>query len=166
MKLKSLFGLVAGLAIALAFSGLPASAAVQLSATQRTAAMNTLVTAIGATGTIMILTGAQPANVATIDSGTVLVVLPMSSTAGTVSGGVLTFNAVTNTLATGAGTAGHYLICSSAVTATCVAVSSSTRISQGSVALSGADINFASGVGFTVGETIGITSLTYTEGGA
>lgn len=143
-----------------------ADAALQYSAAQRTANMTALVSSIGATGALIILTGAQPANVATVDSGTVLVVLPLSATAGTVTTGVLTFNAITSATASANGTAAHFLICTSNVTATCVAVSSTTRVVQGSVSTTGADINFASGVAFTSGETIGITSLTFTANGA
>lgn len=164
MKIKSLLGLFAGLAMA--FASVPAQAAFQYTTTLRSAYMTSLVTAIGATGNLMILTGAQPATVATVDTGTVLVVLPMSATAGTVSSGVLTFNAITNTLATANGTAAHWLICTTSNTANCVAVTSTTRVTQGSAGITGADLNFASGVVFTIGETIGVTSWTLTAFGA
>lgn len=161
---KSLRGLFAGLLIA--FASLPAQAALQYSSTLRSAYMTSLVTALGGTANLMLLTGAQPANLATVDSGTVLVVIPLSATAGTVSAGVLTFNAFTNTLATANGTAGHFLLCTTSNTANCVAVSSTTRVSQGSVGLSGADMNLAAGVTFTIGETIGVSSATITAFGA
>jgi hypothetical protein len=143
-----------------------AQAAVQYTNTHRSAAMTDLVTAIGSTGFLMILTGSQPASVATVDSGTVLVAMPMSSTAGTVSNGVLTFNAITSTAATATGTAAHFLICTTSNTANCVAVSSTTRIIQGSVGTSGADLNFAGGVAFTSGVTINVSSFTLTATGA
>jgi hypothetical protein len=142
-----------------------AMATPQYTATHRSAAMTDLVTAIGATGTLMILSGAQPASVATVDSGTVLAVLPLSATPGTVSAGVLTFNAVTSAAASATGTAAHFLICTTSNTANCVAVSSTTRIIQGSVGTSGADLNFSS-TSFTSGETISVTSLTITANGA
>lgn len=139
---------------------------IQYTATHRSTAMTDLVTAMGGTGFLMILTGTQPATVATVDGGTELVDMPLSATAGTVSAGVLTFNAITSTAAVGTGTAAHWLICTSSVVATCVAVTSSTRVMQGSVAASGADINFAGGVSFTTGETIAVSSLTITANGA
>lgn len=139
---------------------------IQYTATHRSTAMTDLVTAMGGTGFLMILTGTQPATVATVDSGTELVDMPLSATAGTVSAGVLTFNAITSTAAVGTGTAAHWLICSTSSVANCVAVSSTTRIMQGSVGTSGQDINFAGGVSFTSGETISVSSLTITANGA
>lgn len=139
---------------------------VQYTATHRSSAMTDLVTAMGGTAFLMILTGAQPANVATVDAGTELVNLPLSATAGTVTAGVLTFNAITSTAAVATGTAAHWLICTSSVVATCVAVTSATRVMQGAVGVSGSDINFAGGVSFTSGETISISSLTITASGS
>lgn len=138
---------------------------VQYTATHRNNAMTDLVTAIGSTGYMVILSGSQPASVSTVDSGTVLAALPLSSTAGTVSSGVLTFNAVTSENASASGTAAHFLICTTSSTANCVAASSTTRIIQGSVATSGADLNFSS-TSFTSGETISISSFTITANGA
>lgn len=157
--------------VASAFIGLiaftaPASAALQYQAAHRTNAMTDLVTTIGGTGTLMILTGAQPANTATVDSGTVLVVMPLSATAGTVSGGVLTFNSITSTAASATGTAAHFLICTTSSTANCVAVSSTTRVIQGSVGTSGSDINFSGGVAFTSGTTISVSGFTITANGS
>lgn len=163
---KALLGIFAALIVGFAILPQPAQAVPQYTATHRTNAMSDLVTAIGGTGTIMILTGAAPASVATVDSGTVLVVMPLSATAGTVTTGVLTFNAITSTAATGTGTAAHFLICTTSVTANCVAVSSTTRIIQGTVGTSGSDLNFAGGVAFTSGETISISSFTLTATGA
>ena len=142
-----------------------AAATPQYTVTHRNNAMSDLVTAVGATGAIMILTGAQPASVATVDSGTVLAVLSLSSTAGTVSGGVLTFNSITSAAASASGTAAHWLICTTNNTANCVAASSTTRVIQGSVGTSGADLNFSS-TSFTSGETIGVSSFTITANGA
>lgn len=142
------------------------AASPQYTTTHRTTAMSDLITAIGATGQLMILTGAQPATVATVDAGTVLVVMPLSATAGTSSAGVLTFNAITSTAASATGTAAHFLICTTSSTANCVAVSSTTRIIQGAVGTSGSDLNFAGGVSFTSGETISVSSFTITASGA
>lgn len=157
---KPLTALIAALLFA------PAFATPQYTTTHRSAAMTDLVTAIGATGTLMILTGAQPATVATVDSGTVLVVMPLSATPGTVTTGVLTFNAITTTATSTSGTAAHFLICTTNNTANCVAVSSTTRVIQGSVATSAADLNFAGGVVWTSGENISVSSFTLTANGA
>lgn len=143
----------------------PASASLQYTATHRSNVESDLVTAIGSTGYLVILTGSQPASVATVDSGTVLVALPLSSTAGTVSAGVLTFNAITTTAATASGTAAHFLICTTSNTANCVAVSSTTRVIQGSVGTSGSDLNFSAGVAWTSGMNISISSWTITASG-
>jgi hypothetical protein len=138
---------------------------VQYTSTHRSNAMTDLVTAAGSTGFLMIVSGAQPATVATVDSGTVLASLPLSATAGTVSAGVLTFNAITSESASATGTAAHFLICTTSSTTNCEAVSSTTRVIQGSVGTSASDINFSS-VAFTSGETISISSLTITANGA
>jgi hypothetical protein len=164
MKIRSLMSALFG--AVLAVFCLSASASPQYTTTHRGNAMSDLVTAIGSTGALMILTGSQPASVATVDSGTVLVVMPLSSTAGTVSSGVLTFNAITATAASATGTAAHFLICTTNNTANCVAASSATRVIQGSVGTSGADLNFSGGVSFTSGTTISVTSLTITASGA
>lgn len=144
---------------------LVAAANPQYTVTHRTNAMSDLVTAIGATGALMVLTGAAPASVATIDTGTVLVVLPLSTTAGTVSAGVLTFNAITSATASATGNAAHFLICTTNVTANCVAASSTTRVIQGTVATSGADLNFGS-IAFSSGQTVSVTSFSITAIGA
>ena len=144
---------------------LVASANPQYTVAHRTNSMSDLVTAIGATGALMILTGAQPASVANVDSGTVLVVFPLSATPGTASGGVLTFNAITSATASATGTAAHFLICTTNNTANCMAASSTTRVIQGSVAISGADLNFGS-VAFSSGQTVSVTSFTITATGA
>lgn len=141
------------------------SATPQYTATHRSASMTDLVTAIGATGSLMILTGTQPATVATVDGGTVLAVLSLSATSGTVTSGVLTFNTITSATASATGTAAHFLICTTTNTANCVAVSSTTRIVQGTVGTSGQDLNFGS-VAFSSGQTISVSSFTITANGA
>jgi len=144
----------------------PAFATIQYSTAQRNANVTNIVTLLGATGYLMILTGSQPASVATVDSNTEIVDLPLSATAGTVSGGVLTFNPITSENAVAMGTAGHWLLCNTSVVADCVAASSTTRVAQGSVAVSGGDLNFAGGVSFVVGETISVPSFSVTANGA
>lgn len=153
-------GLIAVLLAASAF------ATPQYTVTHRTASMQDLVTAMGGTGFLMIYTGSPPATVATVDAGTELVSLPLSSTAGVASAGVLTFNAITSATAAAGGTAAHFLICTTSNVANCAAASSTTRVIQGTVATSAADLNFAGGVVFTSGETIAISSFTITATGA
>jgi hypothetical protein len=162
---KSLLGLVAGLLIAFAGITPPVQATPQYTSTHRNNTMTDVVTAIGATGTLMVVTGSQAASVSTADGGTVLVILPLSATAGTVSGGVLTFNAITSANAGATGTAGHFIICTTNNTANCLA--GTTRIVQGSVGSSGADLNFSSGgISWTSGQLIAVSSLTLTANGA
>ncbi|MGH6878553.1 MAG: hypothetical protein ACREHV_14420 [Rhizomicrobium sp.] len=139
---------------------------IQYTQNHRTNAMSDLITAMGSTGYLFIVSGAAPANVATADSGTELAALPLSSTAGAASGGVLTFNAITSEGAVNTGTAGHFLIATTSVFADAAAASSTTRVAQGSVGVSGSDLNFAGGVSFTSGETIGVSSFTITATGA
>lgn len=157
--------LLCALALSTCLVPTPAEATVQYTATHRSATMTDLVTAMGATGTIMILSGSQPANVATVDAGTVLAVLTLSATPGTVSAGVLTFNAISSAAASATGTAAHFLICTTSNTANCVAVSSTTRVIQGSVSTTGADLNFST-TAFTSGTTISISSFALTANGA
>ena len=159
-RISSFLVALAALAIAA-----PVFATVQYTTTHRNNAMSDLVTAIGSTGYLFIVTGSQPASVATADSGTELAGLPLSATAGTVSGGVLTFGAITSEAAVASGTAGHFLICTSSAFATCAAASSSTRIIQGSVGTSGTDLTFPT-VAFSSGETISVSSFTITANGA
>ena len=158
--MKRILAFVLGLALSAS-----AFATLQYTTTHRNNAMSDLVTAIGGTGELVILSGAQPANVATADTGTELAALPLSATPGTVSGGVLTFNAITSETAVGSGTAGHFLICTTSTVANCTAASSTTRVLQGSVGTSGADLNFPT-TSFSSGETISVSSFTITANGA
>jgi hypothetical protein len=131
---------------------------IQYSATHRTNNMTDIVTALGATAFLLIYSGAAPANCGTAASGTLLVSLPCSATAGTVTTGVLTMNAITATATAAAGTAGYWRLCTSSA--------GTTVIAQGTVAVSGGDLNFAGGIIWTLGETISITSFTVTATGA
>jgi len=132
--------------------------AIQYSTTHRTNNMTDLVTDLGATAFLLIYTGAAPATCGTAASGTLLVSMPCSATAGTVSAGVLTMNAITTTATGNAGTAGYWRLCTSSAGTTVVA--------QGSVGTSGADLNFAGGVAWTSGENITVSSFTITATGA
>lgn len=131
---------------------------IQYSTTHRTNNVTDIVTQLSTTGYLLIYSGSAPANCGTAASGTLLASLPLSSTAGTVSSGVLTMNAITSAAAAATGTAGYWRLCTSSAGTTVVA--------QGTVGTSGADLNFAGGVSFTSGETISITSFTITANGA
>jgi hypothetical protein len=132
--------------------------AIQYSTTHRNNNMSDIVTDAGAGAYLLIYTGSPPANCGDAATGTLLASLPCSSTLGTVSSGVLTFNAVTSENTGNSGTAGYWRLCTSSAGTTVVA--------QGTVGTSGADLNFAGGVAWTDGETIGITSFTITATGA
>ena len=132
--------------------------AIQYSTTHRNNNMTDLVTDLGATAFLLIYTGAAPANCGTAASGTLLVSMPCSATAGTVSGGVLTMNAITTTATGASGTAGYWRLCTSSAGTTVVA--------QGAVGVSGSDLNFAGGVVWTNGENITVSSFTITATGA
>lgn len=129
---------------------------IQYSTTHRTNAMTDTVTLLGSGSDLLIYTGSQPSTCATSATGTLLVTLPNSSTFGTVSSGVLTANAISSAAAGAAGTAGYWRL----------VTSGGTCIAQGSVGVSGSDLNFAAGVAFTMGETISVSSFTITATGA
>lgn len=133
--------------------------AIQHSTTHRTASMDDITTKAGATAYLLIYTGSQPAACATAASGTLLASLPMSNPiAPGASSGVLTMSAITSAATGNAGTAGYWRICTASNGTTCV--------SQGACAVSGSDLNFAGGIIWTLGETIGVTSFTITATGA
>lgn len=132
--------------------------ALQYSTTVRNDELNQVVSVAGSTAYILVYSGSAPANCAASATGTLLLSLPCSSTIGTVSGGVLTFSAITSEAPGANGTAGYWRLCTDNTGATCVA--------QGTAGTSGADINWAGGVAWTTGMTIGISSLTITAGGA
>lgn len=146
------------LGLALAFMPLGSYATIQYSVTQQNSNMTGIVTNAGATAYLLIYTGSVPAHCSTAASGTLLVSMPMSSTIGTASSGVLTMSAITATATGNAGTAGYWRIATSSAGTTVVA--------QGTVGVSGSDLNFAGGVVWTSGETISITSFTVTANGA
>ena len=105
-------------------------------------------------GYLIFYSGTPPSSVAASLVGTtVLVEMPLSSTIGTVSGGVLTFNAITQTNAIATGTAAFWRISNSA---------KNTYYVQGLVT---SDIN-ATPTTFTSGTPIQATSLTITAPGA
>lgn len=128
----------------------------QYSTTHRTNNMQDIVTQAGSTAHILLYTAAA-ANCAAAGSGTLLVALPCSATLGTVSAGVLTFNAITNATATGTGTAVQWRLCTTSGGTTCVA--------QGTVSTSGAELNLNS-TSISSGQTVSISSFSITATGA
>jgi hypothetical protein len=133
-------------------------ATIQYSVTQQNSNMTGIVTNAGATAYLLIYSGSVPAHCATAASGTLLVSMPMSSTIGTVSAGVLTMNAITTTATVAAGTAGYWRIATTS--------GGTTVVAQGTVAVSGGDLNFAGGTSWTLGENISLSSFTITANGA
>ncbi len=131
---------------------------IQYSTTHRTNNVTDISTQAGATAYLLIYTGAAPANCGTAASGTLLASLPMSNPIGSVSAGLLTMSAITSAAAAATGTAGYWRIATTS--------GGTTVIAQGSVAVSGGDLNFSGGVSFTTGETISVSSFTVTANGA
>lgn len=119
--------------------------------------MGAIPTSIGASGHLLIYTGSAPTKTSA-PTGTLLATLPLSSTAGTVSGGVLTFNAITSAAAGNAGTPGYYRTIDGATDD-----GTHTQL-QGSCGVSSGDISFPSTI--SAGGTTGVSALSYTEGNA
>lgn len=119
----------------------------------RNAQMDAITTAIGSNGLLRIYDGSRPATGGT--ATTLLAQLALSATAAAAaSGGVLTFNAISNdSSADATGTA----------TWSRIATSGGTAVIDGSVGTSGADINFNT-TSFVSGAVIAVTSLTITHG--
>ena len=135
---------------------------IQYNNTHRVNDMTDVVTQAGASANLLIYSGSQPSSCASSATGTLLATIPCANPIGSVgstgsSAGVLTFNTSGMTVSSGvvAGTAGYWRL-----------VNGSTVIAQGSVGVSGSDINFSAGATFTSGQTISITGLTITAAGA
>lgn len=134
--------------------------ATNLKDTIRATMMGAIPTSISTSGHLFFYSGAAPAKTASptgtsgITGGIVL-----SSTMGTVSGGVLTTSGVPlSATATASITPGYYRITDGATDD-----GTHTQI-QGSCGVGSGDINFASTI--ASGGTVTLTGLTYTEGNA
>ena len=134
--------------------------AIQLSTTVRNAQLDAIETAIGATAVLKIRTGAQPSDVATADSGTVLAALTLPSDwmAAASSGSKAKSGTWEDASADATGTAAHFRLYASDGT---------TAHLQGTVTATGGggdmtvqNVSFASGQAFT------ITGFTLTAGNA
>lgn len=133
---------------------------VQLSTAVRNGRLDAIETVIGTAAVLKIRTGAQPADVATADSGTVLATLSLPSDwmAAASGGSKAKSGTWTDASADATGTAAHWRLYASDGT---------TAHAQGSVTATGGggdltvdNTSFASGQAFTV------TSWTFTDGNA
>lgn len=134
--------------------------AVQLSVALRNARLDVIESTIGTSAVMKIRTGAQPATVATADSGTVLATLTLPSDwmGGAAAGAKALAGVWSDTSADAAGTAGHFRIYASDGT---------TAHIQGSVTATGGggDITLDNAV-LAVAQLITITAFTLTDGNA
>lgn len=104
-------------------------------------------------GSLEIRTGAAPTNTTDADSGTLLATFVLGNPAfGSASSGVATANAISNVTIAANGTAAHFRAKNAA----------GVTILQGTVGVSGADINFDS-VNFVSGAEASISSWTVTH---
>lgn len=132
--------------------------AVQLSVAVRNAELDAIETAIGTSAVLKIRTGAQPANVAAADSGSVLATLTLPSDwlAAAGSGQKAKAGTWEDTSADASGTAGHFRIYASDGT---------TAHIQGSVGQGSGDLSLDN-VTIVAGQKITITGFTLTAGNA
>jgi len=106
--------------------------------------MSAVVTDLGAAGKLVIGTSGM---------ATILATLNLSATAGTVSAGVLTFNAITSATAGNSGTAAEAKLTDG----------TSDIVTGLTVGTSGANINLSS-VGITSGDTVAVSAGSLTHG--
>jgi hypothetical protein len=134
--------------------------AVQLSTAVRNARLDAIETSIGTSAVLKIRTGAQPANCATADSGTVLATcnLPSDYMAAASSGSKAKSGTWEDASADAAGTAAHWRLYASDGT-TCGA--------QGSVTATGGGGDMTvDNTSFAAGQVFTVTSFTITDGNA
>jgi hypothetical protein len=129
--------------------------ALAYSTTLRNARQDAITTAIGASGLFRIYDGSRPASGGT--ATTLLAELALSATAaGASSGGVLTFNSITqDSSANATGTATWFRI----------VTSGGTFVIDGSVGTSGSDLNLTT-TSIVATQPVSITSCVITEGNA
>lgn len=130
----------------------------QYSTVLRNAKLDAIETAIGVSAVLKIRTGAVPANVATVDSGTVLatVLLPSDWMAAASSGSKAKSGTWEDTLADASGTAAHFRVYASDGT---------TAHIQGTVGVSGTDM-IVDSVSFTAGQDFIVNTFTITDNNA
>jgi hypothetical protein len=134
--------------------------ALQYSVAVRNAQLDAIESTIGTTAVLKIFTGSPPANVATADSGTLLVTatLPSDWMAAASSGSKAKSGTWEDTSADGTGDAGHWRLYASDGT-TCHA--------QGTVTVTagGGDMTLDN-ISITTGQNVTITSFTISAGNA
>jgi hypothetical protein len=134
--------------------------ALQLSVAVRNARLDAIETTVGASAVLKIRTGAQPANCAAADTGTVLATLslPADWMSAASSGAKSMTGTWQDASADATGTAAHFRLYASDGT-TCGA--------QGSVTLTagGGDMT-VDNTSFSVGQPFNVTSFTLTDGNA
>lgn len=133
---------------------------IQLSTTVRNARLDTIETTIGASAILKIRTGAQPADCAAADSGTVLATfsLPSDYMAAAASGSKAKSGTWEDASADAAGTAAHFRLYETTGT---------TCHLQGSVTATGGggDLEL-NNTNIAAGQTVTITTFTLTDGNA
>jgi hypothetical protein len=132
--------------------------AVQLSTAVRNARLDVIETTVGTSAVLKIRTGAQPATVATADSGTVLATLALPSDwmAAAASGSKALAGAWADASADSAGTAGHWRLYASDGT---------TAHLQGSVTATGGGGDLTvDNVVFAAAQSFTVTAFTLTDG--
>lgn len=134
--------------------------AIQLSVTVRNSRLDAIETAIGTSAILKIWTGAQPANCAAADSGTLLAQLdlPADYMAAAASGAKSKSGTWQETSANATGTAGHWRLYDSG---------GSTCHAQGSITVTagGGDLELDD-ITIDSGQVVTITSWTFTDGNA
>ena len=134
--------------------------AVQLSTTVRNARLDVIESTISTAAVLRIYTGAQPANCAAVNSGTLLaeMTLPSDWMAAASSGAKALSGTWSDTSANGTGTAAHFRIYES--TATTCHIQGSVTATGGGGDLTLDNTSIASG------QAVSITSFTLTDGNA
>jgi hypothetical protein len=135
--------------------------AVQMSAGVRNARLDQIETTAGASCSMRIYTGAQPADVTVANSGTILADfnLPADWMANAATGSKAKAGTWQDTTADNTGTPGHFRIYNSQATK-----DGTTCFMQGSAAVGSGDLNFDGTV--TAGQTVTINTFTLTDGNA
>jgi hypothetical protein len=134
--------------------------ALQYSVAVRNAQLDAIETTIGTTAVLKMFTGSPPANVATADSGTLLVsmTLPSDWMAAASSGSKAKSGTWEDTSADGTGDAGHFRLYASDGT-TCHA--------QGTITVTGGGGDMTlDNISITTGQNVTITSFTISAGNA
>jgi hypothetical protein len=131
---------------------------IQLATTTRNARLDAIETDCGVSPILKIRTGAAPANCGTADAGTVLATLALPSDwAAAASGGAKSLlGSWQDASADATGTAAHFRLYKNDGT---------TCILQGTVALSGGDMN-VDNTSFATGQSFTVTTFTLTDGNA